>query len=157
MTPACDERSPNKGGEKEEPNEPPLLSLGRCRMRIIRGVKFLDRIEGDLKEPFYRYNSLISKYGYMVKPVHKVYKEFRRGFFRMKKIYIYYGRYWWKRQGKKLIYVGTEKPPEIPFDPPPNDLEGHSIIREGPDIIIDCSLYEKYKDLFKDHEVRLEY
>ncbi len=85
-------------------------------------------IEKQLQK-IYEYNKRIKNTGYYLKPVHIVVKKTISG---EKKIYRYYGRYWWnvvyrgKRGGKsiiKWIYVGREKPPGIP-DPPTHPLEG---------------------------------
>ncbi len=143
MTGACDEQSPGRGGEKEEPNEPPPTD---CHYRIIGGSQILARIDEIARQPFYEYNSRISKTGYMVKPVHKVYKRLSDG---TRRIYVYYGRYWWRRRGKRFVYSGTEKPRRVKLEPPPNPLYGLSIIVDGDDLIISCADYEKYKYLFR--------
>ena len=143
MTGACDERSPVRGEEKEEPNEPPPDD---CKVRVIGGRIVLWRIASEVKSVFYEYNSLISRTGYYLKPVHKVYKRTSDG---RRRIYEYYGRYWWRRKGKRLVYAGTEKPRRVRVDPPRHPLEGLSIIVEDDDVIISCADYEKFKGFFE--------
>ena len=144
MTGACDERSPMRGSEKEEPKEPPSPA-GSCRVRILGGIVALPRLEAIIKDPFYEYNSRISHTGYMVKPVHKVYRRRSDG---SKRIYVYYGRYWWRRKGKRLVYAGTRKPARVKPEPPRNPFSGLSIIVEDEDIIVPCWLYEAYAQVF---------
>ena len=144
MTGACDERSPAGGGEKEEPKEPPPQES--CWIRVLGGVVALARLEAIVKEPFYEYNSRISGTGYMVKPVHKVYRRRSDG---TRRIYVYYGRYWWRRRGRRLVYAGTRKPRRVRLEPPRNPLAGLSLIVEGDDIIIPCWVYEAYRGLFE--------
>ena len=99
----------------------------------------------------YEYNDAIRGTGYYLKPVHKVYKNVGG----VRRVYEYYGRYWWRRikrrdrSGYKLVYAGTEKPREVPLDPPHTGLEGLRVIVEGDDIIIECSVYYKYKNSFQ--------
>ena len=145
VTEACDERSPSGGGEKEEPNEPPSPNSS-CSVRVLGGVAALPRLEAIVKDPFYEYNSRISHTGYMVKPVHKVYRRRSDG---SKRVYIYYGRYWWRRKGGRLVYAGTRKPARVKLEPPKNPLVGLSIIVEGNDIIIPCWLYDSYPHVFR--------
>ncbi|MCE4628497.1 MAG: hypothetical protein F7C34_05070 [Desulfurococcales archaeon] len=131
-----------KGSEKEEPREPPptlenknifyVVNEPGGYVRILGGAVLLGRIEGVIKEPFYHYNSLISNYGYYVKPVHKVYKR-RSG---AKIVYVYYGRYWFRRMGSRLIYAGSEKPFWIPYEPPENPVDGVTLIMEGTDLLV---------------------
>ncbi|MCE4618775.1 MAG: hypothetical protein F7C37_04955 [Desulfurococcales archaeon] len=139
---ACDEQSPAQGGEKEEPNEPP----SDCRIIVYNGRRVLDEITDKVKEPFYEYNTLISKTGYYLKPVHKVYKKLPDG---RTRIYEYYGRYWWRKEGKRWIYAGHVKPRKIRVDPPDHPLDGLSIIIEGEDIILDCRDFERFREYFK--------
>ncbi|MMZ65447.1 hypothetical protein D1872_278520 [compost metagenome] len=142
MTLACDEQSPARGGEKEEPNEPP----SDCRIIVYGGRRALDLLADLVKEPFYEYNSKISRTGYYLKPVHKVYKRLPDG---RTRIYEYYGRYWWRKKGKKLVYAGRVKPRVIREDPPEHPLEGLSIIVEGDDVIMDCRDYERFQEHFR--------
>ncbi len=120
-----------------------------CRIRIYRGGVVIDSILDSIKEEVYRYNTIISRTGYYLKPVHKVYKRKSDG---TVKIYEYYGRYWWrfKRDNgrKRLVYAGKEKPRGLP-DPPEIPLEGLSVIREDNDIIVDCRDYDRYRHVFK--------
>ncbi len=164
MTVACDERSPERGCDKEEPKEPPAPpSSVNCkrRIRVVNGIRVLGFIESEIKEPFYHYNSLIAKYGYMLKPVHRVYKKkyHKDNPLAPPKIliYSYYGRYWWKRVGKKFVYAGTVKPSIIPFEPPENKLAGKSIVIDFDDIIIDCETYEMFKKYMKGYKILNEY
>ncbi len=137
-----------EGGEKEEPKEPPhdkvslvLSSEPGGYIRIVGGAYLLGRIEYMIKEPFYRYNSLISQYGYYVKPVHKVYKN-RAG---SKIIYVYYGRYWFRRGSRgRLIYAGTEKPAEVPVEPPQSPLEGVTLIVDSDDLLVSESGIDRF-------------
>ena len=135
----------------EEPIEPPPLE--ECRLRIVGGARTLDIIVADLKESFYEYNRSIGSTGYYLKPVHKVYKYVGGS----RRIYEYYGRYWWRlsRTGKgpRYIYAGMVKPESVKVDPPSNPLEGLSLIREGSDIIIKCSDFEKFSNIFKGYRV----
>jgi hypothetical protein len=127
----------------EEPKEP-----RECKVRILGGLKVIEEILDSVKRRVYEYNSLISQYGYYLKPVHKVYKTLSDG---RKRIYEYYGRYWWRlerRRGRLVwIYVGNVKPKGLP-EFPPHELEGLSIIREGDDVVINCEVYDKFKELF---------
>lgn len=141
MTSACDEQSLAQGCEKEEPNESP----SNCRIIIYGGKRVLSKLTDVIKEPFYEYNTLISKTGYYLKPVHKVYKKLPNG---RTRIYEYYGRYWWSKDGNRWKYAGREKPSMIPGKPPVHPLEGLSIIVEGNDIIIDCRDFERFKKYF---------
>ncbi|MCE4620325.1 MAG: hypothetical protein F7C33_04800 [Desulfurococcales archaeon] len=151
MTVACDEQSPARGGEKEEPNEPPSSD---CRLRIYGGARVLREILDEIKRPFYEYNSEISRTGYYLKPVHKVYKRLSDG---RRRVYEYYGRYWWRKKGKRLVYSGTRKPARVPLEPPANPLEGLSIIVEDDDIILSCGDYEKFKGYFRGLRVERSY
>ncbi len=144
MTGACDERSPCRGGEKEEPNEPP--SSSDCRVRVIGGASRLAAIVDEIKGPFYKYNTLISATGYYLKPVHKVYKRTSQGIVR---VYEYYGRYWWRKKNGRMVYAGREKPRRVPLDPPPHPLEGLSIIVEEGDVIMSCRDYERFRAYFQ--------
>ena len=138
-----------RGGEKEEPNEPPrlhgypIVREGPDYVRIVGGRKLLEGIEVVVKEPFYRFNSLVSKYNYFIKPVHKVYKS-KDG---KKRVYVYYGRYWYRKdpETKKHIYSGVEKPEHIPYEPPENPLSDVTIIVEGDDLLVKASDLEKLK------------
>ncbi|AFZ71149.1 hypothetical protein Calag_1444 [Caldisphaera lagunensis DSM 15908] len=132
------------GSELEKPNEPPS-----CKIKVYDGYIDIINILNEIKEKIYLYNTEISKKSYYLKPVHKVYKTKAD---KKKIIYEYYGRYWWKRINKKFIYSGIAKPKFLP-NPPENPLEGLSIVREGNDVILDCSLYEKFKWIFKDRKV----
>jgi hypothetical protein len=133
-----------RDSEKEEPKEPPLSSYALGfklepssglpgYVKIVGGALLLSRIESYIKEPFYHYNSLISPYGYYLKPIHKVYKRKEDRTL----IYVYYGRYWFRRDERgKLIYAGTEKPEPIEVSPPKNPLEGLSLIIDGKDLLV---------------------
>lgn len=133
--------APGRGGEGEEPNEPP----GRpCRVRIVGGARILDAILDEYKEKLYEYNDSIRDRGYYLKPVHKVYKVVGGE----RRLYEYYGRYWWRlvktRNGRRLVYAGSSKPRGLP-DPPGFALEGLSVIRVGDDVIVECWVYERYR------------
>ena len=139
-----------RGGEKEEPNEPPRTLLGLPivdespdYVRIVGGRKLLERIETLVKEPFYRFNTEASKYNYFIKPVHKVYKR-KNG---RRRIYVYYGRYWYRRdpETRKHIYSGVEPPPHLPLEPPRNPLDDVTIIIEGEDVIIRAADLDKVR------------
>jgi hypothetical protein len=129
-----------EGDEKEEPKEPPhsLLNVERSSgipgyVRITNGAILLTQIESYIKEPFYHYNSLISSFGYYLKPIHKVYKRKSDKTY----IYVYYGRYWFRKdESGRLIYAGTEKPEMIDVIPPKNPLEGLSLIIDGKDLLV---------------------
>lgn len=150
MTSACDERSPCMGGEGEEPNEPAAPG-GECRVRVYGGYSRLREALSRVMPMIYRYNDAIRGTGYYLKPVHKVYKVVGG----VRRVYEYYGRYWWRRvkrrgrPGYRLVYAGTEKPREVPIEPPSTGLEGLSVIVEGDDVIIDCRVYEDFKSYFE--------
>lgn len=127
------------GNEQEKPNEPP------CLIKVYGGYKALSAALEPVKNAIYEYNSIISRRGYYLKPVHMVYRRGPGG----TKIYEYYGRYWWRKGEKRLIYAGSLKPRGLP-DPPPNPLEGLSIIREGEDVVMPCHLYDRFRQLFGD-------
>ncbi len=120
-----------------------------CRLLVRGGASRIDEILDEVKYKIYEYNTRISDTGYYLKPVHKVYKRLSDGTL---KIYEYYGRYYWRKQGNRLVYAGTEKPRGLP-EPEPIPLEGLTLIRMGDDIIIECNVYDRYKDLFKGLEV----
>ncbi len=118
--------------------------------------KLLDQYLKDL----YNYNSLISRYGFYLKPVHIVVRNTSDG----KRRYYYYGRYWWKIEyvGKKKKtskirwrYVGREKPRELSGipDPPRNPFEGLVYQVRGEDIIISKRVFERFKWLFRDNVI----
>ncbi len=148
---ACDEQSPARGGEKEEPNEPPSAD---CKVIVYNGRRIIINLLDELKNPFYEYNSKISSTGYYLKPVHKVYKTLGDG---RRRIYEYYGRYWWRRVGKRFVYAGVSKPRAVKEPPPPNPLDGLSIIVEGEDIILSCRDYEKFYEYFKGYKIEKIY
>ncbi len=122
-----------------------------CKVRVRDGARVIDSIIDDVKKPIYEYNSIISSKGYYLKPVHRVYRHRSDG---TRKIYEYYGRYFWRietRGGRKrLVYAGTRKPRGLP-DPPRTGLEGLVVLRESNsnDVIIDCHVYERFKHLFE--------
>ncbi|MFP3171662.1 hypothetical protein [Acidilobus sp. 7A] len=124
--------------EREKPSEP------QCRVRVYGGYSAILTVLSYVKEAIYRYNEVASRKGYYLKPVHKVYKRLNG----VVRVYEYYGRYWWRKGERRLIYAGHERPRGLP-EPPSNPLEGLSVIREGEDIIIDCSLYDDFSWLFK--------
>jgi hypothetical protein len=135
----------------EEPIEPPYG--WECRLRVVGGARALDPILADLKRVFYEYNRVIRGTGYYLKPVHKVYKRVGG----LVRVYEYYGRYWWRltRRGGRLRYVysGTIKPRGVPVDPPSNPLEGLSLIREGGDVIVRCSDFDRFARVFEGYPV----
>ena len=149
MTSACDERSPHGGGcEKEEPKEP--LAPEECLVRVYGGYKRLREWLDTIKPVIYEYNEVVKPLGYYLKPVHKVYYRSGEGKVR---VYEYYGRYWWRvvwRGGKRrLVYAGRVKPRGLP-DPPPMELEGlRVIVEDGDDVVIECSLFDRVKSVFK--------
>ncbi len=151
---ACDEQSPLRGGEQEEPNEPPLKTMSEegetCKVRVLGAAPIIAAVEVNIKEPYYHFNSIISKYGYYVKPVHKIYKTVNG----VRRVYAYYGRYWWKKIGKKLIYAGRVKPEIIPNMPPKHEFEGITLIFEGEDVIMDCHVYERLKKYISGFSVK---
>ncbi len=126
-----------EGDEREKPNEPP------CMIRVQRGYRAIKEVLDKVKEEIYRYNSLASGRGYYLKPVHMSYRTVNG----VRRVYEYYGRYWWRRGEDKLIYVGTRRPPGLP-EPPVNPLEGLSLIREGEDVILRCDVYERFRWAF---------
>ena len=127
-----------EGDEREKPNEPP------CMVRVLRGYEAIRAVLEGVKEEIYRYNSLASRRGYYLKPVHKAYKTVNG----VRRVYEYYGRYWWRKGDSRLIYVGTRRPPGLP-EPPVNVLDGLSLIREGDDVILRCDVYERFKWVFQ--------
>jgi hypothetical protein len=131
------------GNDLEKPNEP-----HGCKIIVYDGYLDIISLLNDIKENIYKYNAEISQKGYYLKPVHKVYK-IKNG--KNKVIYEYYGRYWWKKLGKKMIYSGTTKPKWLP-SPPDNPLDGLSVIKDGKNVIIDCFIYDKFKWIFKDRK-----
>ena len=148
MTTACDELTPSgcpdpaggMGGKSR-------WSRPECRVRVLGGALVLDLVLDKIKVEIYEYNTRISKTGYYLKPVHRVYRKTGG----QRKVYEYYGRYWWRLERSKgrlkWIYVGRIKPEGLP-EPPRHVLEGLSVIREGEDVIIECSLYDKFRTLF---------
>ncbi|MEM0366339.1 MAG: hypothetical protein QXO93_03790 [Acidilobaceae archaeon] len=135
----------------EEPIEP----IRGCRVRVISGALVLDKLLADLKRAIYDYNWRIKSTNYYLKPVHKVYKTVGGA----RRIYEYYGRYWWRitrEEGSvKFIYVGKIKPQNLP-EPPINPLEGLVVIRENRDVILECEAYNRFKDIFKGLKIIVE-
>ncbi len=127
----------------EEPTEPPA-----CQVRIRGGAAIAEKLSTMARRAVYEYNLAIKGTGYYLKPVHYVYK--RAG--GRTRVYEYYGRYWWRLdRGSGRVrwrYVGKTKPPGLP-DPPSTGLEGLRIIRDGDDIIVDCWVIERFKELFR--------
>ncbi|MCE4624329.1 MAG: hypothetical protein F7C35_00485 [Desulfurococcales archaeon] len=151
-----------RGGEKEEPNEPqpeplPVLTIVpdvSGYVRIINGKTALETVEIRVKEPYYHYNSMISSYGYFIKPVHKVYKV-KQG---RRLVYVYYGRYWFRRGEKgRAVYAGSTKPSFIPFEPPSNPLEGVTIIIDGPDLLVSSTDVDKIIGVLSDAGFKVAY
>ena len=117
-----------------------------CRLIVYNGGIRIDEILDRVKERIYEYNSIAGKLGYYLKPVHKVYRRLSDGTL---KVYEYYGRYYWRRSGRRLVYAGTEKPDELP-DPGPLGVEGLVVIRISErDIVIDCEVYDRFRQLFE--------
>ncbi|MCX8165448.1 MAG: hypothetical protein N3D79_02515 [Acidilobaceae archaeon] len=127
----------------EEPIEPP------CWVRVLKGGRALDEVLAEVKVRFYEYNRAVRGTRYYLKPVHKVYKHVGGA----RRTYEYYGRYWYRVEGRRFRYVGTETPRGLP-DPPKNPLAGLSVIREEDDLIIRCELYDKFRQFFVGLEVR---
>lgn len=138
--------------------------MPQCRVRIRNGYKAIREMLEEYKRLIYRYNSVISGTGYYLKPTHIVTKKLPDGT-RLK--YVYIGRYWWKityasKKGRKggirWKYVGREKPSELLHypDPPENPLTGLRFTIDGDDIILDCSIYKRFKWLFAGYEVAHE-
>lgn len=140
----------------EEPIEP-LEARGDCWVRIVDGARTLDLITANLKRVFYEYNRVIRESGYYLKPIHKVYKVVGG----KRRVYEYYGRYWWKLKkvkGKlRYVYSGRWKPRRVKVEPPSNPLEDLVVIREDGDVIMRCSDYEKFSEIFKGHRITREY
>ncbi len=94
--------------------------------------RFINILIDMYKQSLYEYNNMAKSFGYYLKPVHIVSK--RQGL--NTKIYVYYGRYWYKlnTNGSRIrwIYIGLTKPlNELP-DPPINPLTFISIsIQKG--------------------------
>ena len=132
------------GGELEEPSEPPH---SECRVRIRGGARLLEGILDEYRGRLYEYNSTIRGSGYYLKPLHRVYKNVGGE----RRLYEYYGRYWWRivpsRGGRRLVYAGKSKPGGLP-EPPSFPLEGLAVVRIGEDVIVECWVYEKYRDIF---------
>jgi hypothetical protein len=83
----------------------------------------IDSLLDYYRQQLYNYNSMIKGYGVYLKPLHIVVKN---SLSESKKIYYYFGRYWYKLKainGKlKWIYMGREKPLDSLPDPPTNPL-----------------------------------
>ncbi|MCX8195667.1 MAG: hypothetical protein N3F67_01065 [Acidilobaceae archaeon] len=129
----------------EEPIEP------QCWVRVLRGGRALDEALSEIKVKIYEYNRAIKGTKYYLKPVHKAYR-FVGG---TRRVYEYYGRYWYRVEGRGLKYIGTQPPLGLP-SPPRNPLEGLSVIREGEDLILRCESYDSFKYFFAGLEVRRE-
>jgi hypothetical protein len=83
------------------------------------------------RQALYEYNRTIKRFGVYLKPLHIVVRKYPYG---EKRLYYYFGRYWYilKKEGSNLkwIYLGKEKPfPELP-DPPINPLLLVEVINE---------------------------
>lgn len=130
------------------------------RVRIIDGLKAIERLLEEYRRMIYRYNSIIAEKGFYLKPVHIVVREVDG----VKRRYVYIGRYWWRvsyagKKGRisrvKWVYVGREKPRELIGypDPPPHPLVGLSYIVEGNDVIMDANTFKRYKWVFEGYKV----
>ncbi len=116
-----------------------------CRLIVYGGARRLEEVLDRVKEKVYEYNTIAGRHGYYLKPVHKVYRRTSQGV----KVYEYYGRYYWRRAGNRLVYAGTVKPRGLP-DPEPLGIEGLSVIRvNDEDIVVDCTVYDRFKTLFQ--------
>ncbi len=119
--------------------------MTECRLLVKGGGKRIDSIIDEYKSVIYEYNTRISGQGYYLKPVHKVYRRLSDGTL---KVYEYYGRYYWRKAGERLIYAGREKPRGLPDIHLP--FEGLAVIRiNNSDVVIDCDLYDKFKHIFE--------
>ena len=128
----------------------------RCMVRIRGGYKAVTEALEAYKREIYRYNSVISGTGFYLKPVHIVTRRLPDG---TRRRYLYIGRYWWRLgytsdRGRKRLrwrYIGTEKPPELKGypRPPSSPLQGLRVVVEGEDVLVDCSLFRRYRWLFK--------
>ena len=130
----------------EEPNEPP----NPCTVRVLDGYRALEPLLDRIKRAVYKYNSVAAKYGYYLKPVHRVYKRVGDRV----RVFEYYGRYWWRIEGgrkKRLVYAGSNKPAGVP-QPPRIPLLGLAIAREGDDVILDCETYARLSSVFKGYK-----
>lgn len=125
-------------GDREEPIEP------QCWVRVYGGARAIASALSELKRVIYAYNSSIRNTGYYLKPIHKAY-GYVGG---RRRVYEYYGRYWWKRVFQRLKYVGRHTPPGLP-EPPRGPLDGLAVIRDGDDVIMSCEHYDRFKHLFE--------
>ncbi|MEM1873577.1 MAG: hypothetical protein QXS85_01795 [Acidilobaceae archaeon] len=138
----------------EEPREPPRED---CRVRVVGGGAVIDMLLDGLRRAIYEYNSRIKHTGYYLKPLHKVYKTTEKG---SRRVYEYYGVYWWRlvktEKGVRYLYVGKETPPELPEPPILPIPHGLSLIREGRDVVLDCRVYDRFRELFRGLHVSRE-
>ena len=134
-----------------------MVAIKRKYIRVVNGLDAVEKAVEEYMKELYRYNSLISKKGYYLKPLHIVTKPSPEG---GRRVYHYIGRYWWRieyvgKKGKtsliKWIYVGREKPKELHNypNPPPNPLSGLRYRVEGRDIIVERRIYSKYEKIFR--------
>ena len=127
---------------------------------VVDGINILQRLLDSYRKKLYEYNTLLSGTGFYLKPVHIVTRNTRGE----KKLYYYYGRYWWKIKYKgknnktsKIAweYIGRQKPKELAHlpDPPKNPFEGIKIVVVKNNIIIERKVYEKFPHLFKGFKI----
>jgi hypothetical protein len=106
-------------------NEDVMCVDSSCMEKIV--TTLLD----SYRQALYEYNRTIKRFGVYLKPLHIVVKKYPYG---EKRLYYYFGRYWYilekKGSNLKWIYLGKEKPfPELP-DPPINPLLLIEVINE---------------------------
>jgi len=130
-------------GEQEEPTErSPRLQSSSCeKIRLEGPVTRLLLELGYYKAEIYGYNDRIKDTGYYLKPVHYVYKRTTTG----RIVFHYYGRYWLKKQGKRIVYIGQTKPPGLP-NPPRSRWEGFTLIEVDGEYFMEPEQYRRFED-----------
>ncbi len=130
-------------------------------VRVVGGRKVLKKIMEDFLHELYRYNSIVKRYGYYLKPYHMVTYRSSSNV----KRYYYYGRYWYKvrytgKKGKtslvKWEYVGRTKPLQQLPDPPKHPLENTVFLVEGDDVLLRDEDYLRLKEYFRGLRVIVE-
>ena len=102
---------------------PDATNTKRFCFDIRCGYIFIDVLMDLYKVQLYEYNSKIKDFKVYLKPMHIVVKRTSNG---DKKVYYYFGKYWYRVEIEKSrirwVYLGCKKPFETIPDPPLNPL-----------------------------------
>uniref|UniRef100_A0A7J3YTN4 Uncharacterized protein n=1 Tax=Ignisphaera aggregans TaxID=334771 RepID=A0A7J3YTN4_9CREN len=131
------------------------LCLNSFCMKLL-----IDVLLNCYRQQLYGYNSIVKKYNVYLKPLHIVVKNSLRG---SKKVYYYFGRYWYRLEvvnsKLKWIYLGREKPFDFLPDPPINPLLIIEVKRAQSDPSLQCIYVKNFGEVSKHitHVVKIVY